>query len=350
MKTKCLAVPIICLVILIEGCATPMPTEERQYTNSIGMKFVRIEPGSFTTGSAEGGDFDERPAHKVNITKPFFMAVTEVTNDQYEKFDLAHKSMRGKYDLSKDPNQAVIYVSWNEATKFCQWLAEKENLPYRLPTEAEWEYACRAGTTTRYYTGDELPEIYHKHQDREAFPKFVDLTVGKTPANPWGLYDMHGNVEEWCYDWYGPYSESEQTDPVGCIDGDFRVTRSGSHNTRVSYLQSANRMGTLPEDKHWLIGFRVVIGEMPATKPVAAPAPALWARNVRQRTHDFSDGPDPEKPYFEGPRNYVRIPEGWRAPKDRSGRGIITSLQLHLVQTATSWRYGTRQRAKKAET
>jgi len=160
-----------------------MPTEKKQYTNSIGMKFVRIEPGSFMMGSAEGGDFDERPVHKVNITKPFYMAVTEVTNAQYEQFDLSHKSMRGKYNLSKDSNQSVIYVSWNEAAEFCRWLSNKENLSYRLPTEAEWEYACRAGTTTKYYTGDELPEIYHKHQNREAFPELVDLTVRKTPAN-----------------------------------------------------------------------------------------------------------------------------------------------------------------------
>jgi len=323
MKTRWLAVTAICLVMSLEApravCAAGMPTE-KQYTNSIGMKFVRIGPakspqaGSFTMGSAEGGDFDERPAHRVNITKPFYMAVTEVTNAQYEKFDISHKSMRGKYDLSKDFNQAVIYVSWNEAVKFCRWLSEKENLPYRLPTEAEWEYACRAGTTTKYYTGDELPEIYHKHQDREAFPKFVDLTVGKTPANLWGLYDMHGNVEEWCCDWYGPYSESEQTEPVGRIDGDFKATRGGSHNTNVIYLRSANRQGTLPQDKHWLIGFRVVLSELPKTKPLPMPRPQLWAQNVKQQPHNWSDGPDSSKPYFKGPRQYVKIPPNSKGP------------------------------------
>jgi len=297
-------------------CAAGMPAGKK-YTNSIGMKFVRIEPGSFMMGSAEGGDFDERPVHKVNITKPFYMAVTEVTNAQYEQFDLSHKSMRGKYNLSKDSDQSVIYVSWNEAAEFCRWLSNKENLSYRLPTEAEWEYACRAGTTTKYYTGDELPEIYHKHQNREAFPELVDLTVGKTPANLWGLYDMHGNVEEWCCDWYGPYAASEQTDPVGAFDGDFKVARGGSHNTDVRYLRSANRQGTLPEDKHWLIGFRVVIGEMMPPPPISPPpvqTSALWAQNVTQKIHDWSDGPNPQKPYFEGPRNYVKIPEGSKGP------------------------------------
>jgi len=325
MKRALLIISVIFAITSLQfpGCTQAAPSLRNQmptgkdYTNSIGMKFVRIEPGSFMMGSAEGGDFDERPVHKVNITKPFFMAVTEVTNAQYEQFDLSHKSMRGKYNLSKDSNQSVIYVSWNEAVQFCQWLSNKENLPYRLPTEAEWEYACRAGTSTKYYTGDELPEIYHKHQDREAFPKFVDLTVGKTPANLWGLYDMHGNVEEWCYDCYGPYVETEQTDPVGAFDGDFKVTRGGSHNTDVRYLRSANRQGTLPEDKHWLIGFRVVIGEMMPPPPISPPpvqTSALWAQNVTQKIHNWSDGPDPQKPYFEGPKNYVKIPEGSKGP------------------------------------
>jgi len=300
--------------------AGEMPTG-KEFTNTIGMKFVRIrtasqsgEPGSFMMGNPKGGDFDERPVHKVNITRPFYMAVTEVTNAQYEQFDSSHRDMRGQHGLSKGDNEAVIYVSWNDAVNFCRWLSKKENLPYRLPTEAEWEYTCRAGTTTAYYTGDELPEAYHKSQQREAFPRLVDLTVGMTPANPWGLYDMHGNVEEWCRDWYGPYVESEQGDPVGRIDGDFRVTRGGSHGTPVNYLRSANRQGTLPEDKHWLIGFRVVLGQMPETAPLGVPQPQPWAQNVGQRLHTWSDGPDPKKPYFKGPQNYVKIPPESKGP------------------------------------
>jgi formylglycine-generating enzyme required for sulfatase activity len=257
MKRATLTITVMFTVISL-----PLPSSAqagrlprgKEYTNSIGMKFVRIEPGSFMMGSPEGGDFDERPVHKVNITRPFYMGVIEVTNAQYEQFDASHIYLRGRRGVSKDLNEAVIYVSWHEAVEFCRWLVNKENLWYRLPTEAEWEYACRAETSTKYYTGDELPNIYHKHQERTAFPEPVDLTVGKTPANKWGLYDMHGNVEEWCYDWYGPYTAAEETGPDGPIDGDFKVTRGGSHNTEVRYLRSANRMGTLPEDKHWLIG------------------------------------------------------------------------------------------------
>ena len=147
-----------------------------------------------------------------------------------------------------------MFVSWHEAVRFCRWLSQKEGRPYRLPTEAEWEYACRAGTSTAFHTGNALPEIFHKQQERRDEPVPVSLHIGRTPPNPWGLFDMHGNVEEWCDDWYGPYEADDQTDPVGRADGDFKMTRGGSHNTLVAYLRSANRQGTLPEDKHWLIG------------------------------------------------------------------------------------------------
>src|SRR5262249_42447235 len=151
--------------------------------------------------------------------------------------------------------------TWQDAVRFCQWLAKKEGLPYRLPTEAEWEYACRAGTTTPFHTGDSLPRGFHKNVRESWYPavgrsnaeaEVVPLTVGQTPVNAWGLADMHGNVEEWCHDWYGPYEACPQTDPVGRADGLFRVTRGGSHSTLLYYLRSANRSGALPEDRHWL--------------------------------------------------------------------------------------------------
>ena len=135
--------------------------------NSIGMRLVRIEPGQFTMGSPSGGDFDERPVHPVRITRPFFMGATEVTNAQYEQFDPEHRKLRGRLGFSTKDDEAVIFVSWHDAERFCHWLADKEGKPYRLPTEAEWEYAARAGTTTAYSTGDTLPTEYHKHQKTE---------------------------------------------------------------------------------------------------------------------------------------------------------------------------------------
>jgi sulfatase modifying factor 1 len=297
---------------------------EDTLVNSIGMKFVRIESGSFMMGHEDGGDWDERPLHRVTITGPFWMGVTEVTNAQYEQFDPEHRKLRGKFGFSKMDNEAVVFVSWYEAVKFCEWLSKKEGKLYRLPTEAEWEYACRAGTTTAYHTGPDLPKEFHKNTRMSWFPdparsskdaEIVQLSVGQTKPNAWGLLDMHGNVEEWCYDWYGPYSKDAQTDPVGFESGDFKVTRGGSHSTQLPYLRSANRLGTLPADKSWLIGFRVVMGRMPNTKPLPEPAPPLNRGNVRWRIHALLlEGPDPDKPYFKGPVEYVKIPQGSNGP------------------------------------
>jgi hypothetical protein len=275
-------------------------------------------------GQKEGGDWDERPVHTADITKSFGMALTEVTNAQYEQFDPEHRELRGKLGFSKEDDEAVVFVSWHETVEFCEWLSKKEGRPYRLPTEAEWEYACRAGTTTAYHTGDSLPKEFHKNPRMSWFPdparsrkgpEPVPLTVARTGANSWGLFDMHGNVEEWCHDWYGPYERGEQADPVGRADGDFKVTRGGSQGTQISFLRSANRLGTLPEDKSWLMGFRVAIGEMPNTEPLPDPAPPLNRRNVSQQIPpDSGIVPDPQKPYFRGPREYVKIPPGSDGP------------------------------------
>ena len=319
------------------ACFAAMP-KTKEFTNSIGMKFVRINSGTFRMGNlaeslpfdmmpADGGpgirmdhlrcgDFDEKPVHKVTITKPFYMGVFEVTNFQYELFDPAHKRLRGKDDgLSKDDNEAVINVTWYDAQAFCRWLSDKEGLSYRLPAEAEWEYACRAGTTSNFYTGERLPKKYHKNQWLIRDAQYTDLHVGMTPPNPWGLYDMHGNVEEWCHDWYGPYTAGAQKDPVGYAAGDFRVTRGGSHSTYIYYLRSANRLASMPEDSHWLLGFRVVLGELPDTKPLKVPAAPQNQQNVEQRNPaSVMTAPDPEKPYFEGPRPFVVMPPSSSGP------------------------------------
>ncbi|MBN2293307.1 MAG: SUMF1/EgtB/PvdO family nonheme iron enzyme, partial [Pirellulales bacterium] len=291
--------------------------EAKNITNSIGMQLVRIEPGSFKMGSETGGDFDEKPVHRVTISRPFYMGRTEVTNAQYEKFDPSHSTYRGKLGFSKDDDEAVVFVTWHDAVRFCRWLSKKEGRNYRLPTEAEWEYAARAGTTAAFSCGDKLPEEFHKNQKTEWSPVPVKIHVAKTRPNPWGLHDMHGNVEEWCDDWYGPYSSGDATDPFGPTDGDFKVTRGGSHSTPVAYLRSANRMGTLPEDNHFLIGFRVVLAEPGEAKPseaVAETKKPLWAKNVKQKRHDFVDKPDPARPYFKGPRQYVFIPPNSDGP------------------------------------
>ena len=317
---------------------------DESVVNSIGMQLVRIEPGTFPMGSSEVplaevplaeelvgdrphwrfGDFDERPAHLVTIRRSFSIGVHEVTNAQYEQFDPGHRGMRGKLGFSKADDEAVVFVSWHDAVAFCRWLSDEEGRPYRLPTEAEWEYACRAGTQTPFHCGNLLPESFHKNVRESWFPdetrsdgqaEVVPLTVGRTPPNAWGLYDMHGNVEEWCYDWYGPYEAHSQTDPVGRVDGDFRVTRGGSHSTLLYYLRSANRSGALPGDRTWLVGFRVVLGALPNSEPLPVPPPALWQQAVRQEVPpDVTEGPDSSVPCFHVPRKYVQVPPGAEGP------------------------------------
>ncbi len=340
MKQKLSCVVIILVITISTGFSYEIP-QEKTFTNSLGMKFVRIEAGSFTMGSngsdlhenildarehggreiwlPRKGDYDEFPAHPVTISKPFMMSVCEVTNRQYEQFDPLHMHIRGKKGFSIDNDEAVVFVDWHDANAFCEWLSEKEGLPYRLPTEAEWEYACRAGTVTPYSTGETLPDELIKNPDNSWYPcpersrnreEVVPLHVGKTTPNPWGLFDMHGNVEEWCSDWYGPYVENESVDPVGRAEGDFKVTRGGSHGTVAYYLRSANRIGSAPEDESWYIGFRVVLGEMSTTQPLSPMLPEQYQKKVKQEIpEDIARGPDANTPYFRGPRNYVKIPD-----------------------------------------
>jgi formylglycine-generating enzyme required for sulfatase activity len=339
---------LLSVLLLLPGARSSseggMPTG-KSFENSIGMRFVRIEPGTFSMGNDRElpaemlgatehdgrpiwlparGDYDEQPVHRVTLTRPFYLGVTEVTNEQYERFDPRHMLLRGRSGFSIDGDEAVVYVSWPEAQAFCAWLSGKEGRPYRLPTEAEWEYAARAGSAAAFAFGDRLPDGIVKNPDNSWYPEprngrgrqeVVPLTVGRTPANEWGLHDMHGNVEEWVGDWYGPYDASEQVDPVGPREGDFKVARGGSHGTVAFYLRSANRMGTMPEDKSWLIGFRVAVGERPPTTPLPPPRPARHQQDVRPaRRSRARGGPDASRPYFEGPRPYVKIPDGSEGP------------------------------------
>ncbi len=312
--------------------------QDKTFTNSIGMQFVRIEPGTFMMGSEKAsladeliagkeylrdGDWDEQPVHQVTLSTPFYIGIFQVTNAQYEEFQSDHSELRGKLGFSQDDDEAVVFVDWHDATRFCKWLSEKEGLPYRLPTEAEWEYVCRAGTTTHYHIGDTLPSEFHKNVGESWYPdtgrsrgaeEVVPLHVGKTTPNTWGIYDMHGNVEEWCQDWYGPYESDPQVDPVGRKEGLYRVTRGGSHSTLLCYLRSANRMGAVPEDKHWYIGFRVVCGEIPETAThFPAPKVALWEQNVKQVTETQQSLPT-TVPSFAEPIPFVRIPDGSNGP------------------------------------
>jgi len=188
------------------------------------MKLVLIRPGKFMMGSPDseqGRGSDEGPQHEVIITKPFYMGVTEVTQAQYEAV------MGTNPSKFTGPTNPVDSVTWDEAVEFCRRLSEKTGKTVRLPTEAEWEYACRAGTRTRYSFGDAESVLgdyawWGSNSGGKTHP------VGQKKPNAWGLYDMHGNVYEWCADWFGSYASGVSTDPQGAASGGLRVLRGGA--------------------------------------------------------------------------------------------------------------------------
>jgi hypothetical protein len=303
------------------------------------IKTVEIPAGHFSMGSntENAEDYDELPVHAVAISHSFRMGVTEVTNAQYEAFCPEHRALRGKNGVSTGDDDAVVNVSWHDAKAFCRWLSAREGKTYRLPTEAEWEYACRAGTSTPYFTGDTLTANMCRNQivARDYAP--VPLRVGQTTPNAFGLYDMHGNVEEWCEDWYGPYSKSSQTDPVGPKTGTYRVTRGGSHHTPVKYLRSANRMAMLPDDRHSLTGFRVVQADYPSASATAQ-SPMFLPPIVYVQQPDNDSVPF----YAHNHQPAITVCDNgdllaaWFSANEENGRGMVV-LSSRFTKNADSW-------------
>ncbi len=215
-------------------------------TKDDGVFFLMGAP----PGEADASD-DERPQHPVTVT-PFELQSTPVTNAEYELFDPSHRFLRDRF--SPDDQCPVIQVNWYMAKMFCLWMGQG----WRLPTEAEWEYACRAGTTTRYNTGDEESDLneagwYSENSGGRTQP------VGTKRANAWGLYDMHGNVWEWCADWYGEkyYVESPREDPPRPAQGLARSVRGGCWLYHAGDCRAAYRSGNWPENRNQSLGFRV---------------------------------------------------------------------------------------------
>ena len=230
--------------------------------NSVGMLLVPIPAGEFQMGSPDSDSdafSNEKPRHLVKITKPFYLSVYEVTQQQYEKV-MGVRPWQGKKYVQKGPDHPATYVSHGDAVEFCRKLSEQEGEEYRLPTEAEWEYACRAGTTTAHSFGDDVSKLeQYAWFDKNTWDigeKYAHR-VGQKLPNPWGLYDMHGNVYEWCQDWYAPYgSEKTLTDPMGPAQGESRVLRGGSFNNPSSVVRSAYRFYNGPDYPNNYIGFR----------------------------------------------------------------------------------------------
>lgn len=239
------------------------------WTNEIGMTFVRIPAGMFMMGS-NNGYANEQPVHEVTISKPFDLQTTPVTQKQWKavmaKVVKEKTWPRNTYygkpsSFSKGINarlRPVDKVSWHEAKLFLEHLNQSEDGGYRLPTEAEWEYACRAGSETRYHFGNDEQDLgkyawYNANSGSQTHP------VATKKPNAWGLYDMHGNVWEWVEDWYasGYYSTSPRTDPSGPDSGTSRVLRGGSWNSFPDFLCAASRNANTPLVHEYYNGFRV---------------------------------------------------------------------------------------------
>jgi len=229
------------------------PTGER-WVNSIGMTFVRIPAGTFTMGSsATDAESHERPLHTVTISRPFYLATTEVTQSQW-KAVMGSNPSRFQAD-----DRPVEQVSWVDAQEFIRTLNLREaTTRYRLPTEAEWEYACRAGAT-----GDDGGDLgstawHDPNSGGNTHP------VAQKQANAWGLFDMLGNVYEWCEDWKGPYPSGEVTDPHGPSEGPGRIVRGGSWMVHSNRTRAEFRDFLAPDDRRDDLGFRIVaVGRAP---------------------------------------------------------------------------------------
>ncbi len=220
------------------------------------IEWVSIPAGRFTMGSTEtekNRDADE-VQHEVNISA-FRMSKYEVTFTQYDKFCEATGRQKPNDNGWGRGNRPVINVNWYDAVAFAKWIGKG----VRLPTEAEWEYACRAGTPTAYNIGNTIVASQANYCSQNLCRRQT-VPVGSFPANAWGLYDMHGNVDEWCNDWYGThyYENSQNTNPHGPQSGSKRVCRGGSWANFHKFCRSADRSGTEPGYKSTSIGFRLV--------------------------------------------------------------------------------------------
>ncbi len=248
------------LAIVTLGTCPAYAQQTQEIASSIGMRLVLIPAGSFTMGSPdqEAGRHPNETSHKVTISEAFYLGQFEVTQDEYEKVIGSNPSS------IKGARHPVETLCWDDAVAFCKKLSE---LPeekaagrvYRLPSEAEWEYACRAGSETPFSFGKSAKLLddhawYAENAENQHHP------VGEKKPNRWGLYDMPGNVDEWCDDWYDDYPSKTLIDPHGPVRGSERVIRGGSWIVANElHFRSSQRSNYVPRDRSPLLGFRVVL-------------------------------------------------------------------------------------------
>ena len=264
---------LLWLAVAAGGCQPATQVAPALVTNSFGMVFVRIDPGRYhlqphpdATGAPAG-----RSGPLVTISRPFYLARYELTNGQFRQFRPEHDSSEhltrhGRFSLNGD-RQPVVEVSWHDAVAFCRWLSARpteraQGRHYRLPTEAEWEHAAASLRNWRYPWGQTWParpDEANLLEEHTADGHVVAAPVGSYRPNPLGIYDMGGNVWEWCLDWYGPRQQLHRTDPVGPASGPGRVVKGASwdyHSQR--HQRSSGRDHLKPEGRWYDVGFRLV--------------------------------------------------------------------------------------------
>ena len=320
-----------------------MAVADSPSVNSIGMTLVEIPAGTFTLGSEVApANWDERPRHQVTLTRPFLISETEVTVEQYRKF-------RPGAVLNPAYAPYAAAVSWEDANAFCAWLSARDGRPYRLPTEAEWEYVARAG-----------------REDGAASETAADA------AHPWGVENLLSGPVEWCLDWYGEYGFTSVTDPAGPAGGMMRVVRGGylDRDDKFKpddYRRPSNRAGAPPTfgpvndgspnpQHHGVhrIGFRVVAAPPVTTPPTAVEAPFAMQGVKQTTTSQAALGPDPKRPYFrrrphlpmplEGAMDYVKehragLHPSFRHHNHSPGFEVLPNGDTLLVIYSSDWEY-----------
>ncbi|HIF34036.1 MAG: formylglycine-generating enzyme family protein [Pirellulaceae bacterium] len=296
MISRCVIVFAIACLSALAQADEESPSDGETFTNSIGMKLMQIKAGSFAMGNPDVREGETKnigkpyPEHRVQISLDFFLGNTEVTQNQWTAV-MDTSPWKGKDFVREGPDYAATYVSWEDAVQFCNQLSKNEHrtpcykirriadakptdperllvdfipsgVGYRLPTEAEWEYACRTGTkTTLYSFGDDSKGLgayaWFKANTYNVGEKYAHQ-VGLKRPNEWGLYDMHANLAEWCQDWLGQYDSAAAVDPTGPLHGTRRVSRGGCWFVDASFCQSSMRDGHFPTYRINFLGFRVV--------------------------------------------------------------------------------------------
>ena len=264
---------LLCAALLLPRAGA---AAERTHTNSVGMEFMPIPAGTFMIGSDESdleASASEKPRHRVTVSEPFLIGKYEVTQAQWQAVMGAsayadprsnpYYSIPGMAERITKPDHPAT-VSWNDAQEFIRRLNAREgHARYCLPTEAEWEYAARAGTTTAYSFGNDARELGRYAWFGEDFASGGTHPVGQKEPNAWGLHDVHGNVWEWVQDRFGEryYAESPSVDPQGPATGSARVVRGGSWHQTATSWRSAFRRRYEPDYRGISIGFRLVMSD-----------------------------------------------------------------------------------------